>query len=104
MERQEASPRTGETARSFPAHLIPVPVTGIPSIPPERRNSGSVPVRVTGIPPERPTLAENGIKINFDKCPKGGCKPASKKQPAPKKSDDDMYSDDSDLESCDDEE
>ena len=52
----------------------------------------------------RQVAAENGIKINFDKCPKGGCKPASKKQAAPKKkSDDDMYSDDSDLESCDDE-
>jgi hypothetical protein len=53
----------------------------------------------------RQIAADNGIAINFDKCPKGGCKPAPKKQPAPKKkSDDDMYSDDSDLESCDDEE
>ena len=44
--------------------------------------------------------AENGIKINFDSCPGGGCK---KKQPASKKKpvDDELYSDDSDLESCD---
>ena len=49
--------------------------------------------------------AENGIKINFDKCSGGVCKPAPKNKPAPKKkSDDDLYSDDSDLESCDDEE
>ena len=48
----------------------------------------------------RQIAAENGIKINFDSCPGGGCK---KKQPASKKKpvDDDMYSDDSDLESCD---
>ena len=44
--------------------------------------------------------AEHGIKINFDTCPGGVCK---KKQPASKKKpvDDDLYSDDSDLESCD---
>ena len=50
----------------------------------------------------RQVAAENGIKINFDTCPGGVCKkkqPASKKKPA----DDDLYSDDSDLESCDDE-
>ena len=50
----------------------------------------------------RQVAAENGIKINFDKCVGGGCK----KQPASKKKhvdDDDLYSDDSDLESCDDE-
>ena len=47
----------------------------------------------------RQVAAENGIKINFDKCSGGVCKPAPKK-----KSDDDLYSDDSDLESCDDEE
>ena len=52
----------------------------------------------------RQVAAENGIKINFDKCPGGVCKPAPKKQPAKKKPDDDLYSDDSDLESCDDEE
>ena len=53
----------------------------------------------------RQVAAENGIKINFDKCSGGVCKPAPKKKPAPKnKSDDDLYSDDSDLESCDDEE
>ena len=48
----------------------------------------------------RQVAAENGIKINFDSCPGGGCK---KKQPASKKKpvDDDLYSDDSDLESCD---
>ena len=47
---------------------------------------------------------ENHIAINFDKCPGGVCKPAPKKQqPAKKKPDDDLYSDDSDLESCDDE-
>ena len=48
----------------------------------------------------RQVAAENGIKINFDACPGGVCK---KKQPASKKKpvDDDMYSDDSDLESCD---
>ena len=48
----------------------------------------------------RQVAHENGIKINFDSCPGGGCK---KKQPASKKKpvDDDMYSDDSDLESCD---
>ena len=58
----------------------------------------------------RQVAAENGIKINFDKCPGGVCKPApkkqqpAKKQPASKKKpDDDLYSDDSDLESCDDE-
>ena len=48
----------------------------------------------------RQVAAENGIKINFDTCPGGVCKkkqPASKKKPA----DDDLYSDDSDLESCD---
>ncbi len=47
----------------------------------------------------RQIAAENGIKINFDTCPGGGCKkqPASKK----KKPTDDLYSDDSDLESCD---
>ena len=48
----------------------------------------------------RQVAAENGIKINFDSCPGGECKkkkPASKKKPV----DDDMYSDDSDLESCD---
>ena len=41
------------------------------------------------------------VKINFDTCAGGGCK----KQPAAKKKrvDDDLYSDDSDLESCDDE-
>ena len=49
----------------------------------------------------RQVAHENGITINFDKCPGGGCK----KQPASKKKhdDDDLYSDDSDLESCDDE-
>ena len=53
----------------------------------------------------RQVAAQNGIKINFDKCPGGVCKPAPKKQqPAKKKPDDDLYSDDSDLESCDDEE
>ena len=53
----------------------------------------------------RQVAAENGIKISFDKCPGGVCKPAPKKQqPAKKKPDDDLYSDDSDLESCDDEE
>ena len=52
----------------------------------------------------RQVAYENGIKINFDKCPGGVCKPAPKKQPAKKKADDDLYSDDSDLESCDDEE
>ena len=43
----------------------------------------------------RQVAAENGIKINFE----GRCKkqPASKKKPV----DDDLYSDDSDLESCD---
>ena len=48
----------------------------------------------------RQVAAENGIKINFDSCPGGVCK---KKQPASKKKpvDDDLYSDDSDLESCD---
>ena len=48
----------------------------------------------------RQVAAENGIKINFDSCPGGGCK---KKQPASKKKpvDDELYSDDSDLESCD---
>ena len=48
----------------------------------------------------RQIAAENGIKINFDPCPGGVCK---KKQPASKKKpvDDDLYSDDSDLESCD---
>ena len=52
----------------------------------------------------RQVAFENGIKINFDKCPGGVCKPAPKKQqPAKKKPDDDLYSDDSDLESCDDE-
>ena len=51
----------------------------------------------------RQVAHENGIKINFDKCPGGVCKPAPKKQPAKKKPDDDLYSDDSDLESCDDE-
>ena len=50
----------------------------------------------------RQVAAENGIKINFDTCPGGVCK---KKQPASKKKpvDDDLYWDDSDLESCDDE-
>ena len=51
----------------------------------------------------RQVAAENGIKINFDTCPGGVCKrkqPASKKKPV---DDDDLYSDDSDLESCDDE-
>ena len=58
----------------------------------------------------RQVAAENGIKINFDKCSGGACKPAPKKQAAPKggrwipTKDFDMYSDDSDLESCDDEE
>ena len=52
----------------------------------------------------RQVAAENGIKINFDTCPGGVCKSAPKKQPASKKRDDDLYSDDSDLESCDDEE
>ena len=53
----------------------------------------------------RQVAFENGIQINFDKCPGGVCKPAPKKQqPAKKKPDDDLYSDDSDLESCDDEE
>ena len=49
----------------------------------------------------RQVAAENGIKINFDMCAGGVCK----KQPASKKKhvDDDLYSDDSDLESCDDE-
>ena len=52
----------------------------------------------------RQVAAENGIKINFDKCSGGVCKPAPKKKPAPnKKPDDDLSSDDSDLESCDDE-
>ena len=49
----------------------------------------------------RQVAAENGIKINFDSCPGGVCK---KKQPASKKKkpvDDELYSDDSDLESCD---
>ena len=48
----------------------------------------------------RQVAYENGIKINFDACPGGGCK---KKQPASKKKpdDDELYSDDSDLESCD---
>ena len=48
----------------------------------------------------RQVAYENGIKINFDACPGGVCK---KKQPASKKKpvDDDLYSDDSDLESCD---
>jgi len=45
----------------------------------------------------RQVAAENGIKINFDSCPGGVCK---KKQPASKKNDE-LYSDDSDLESCD---
>ena len=47
----------------------------------------------------RQVAAENGIKINFDTCPGGACRkpPASKKKPV----DDDLYSDDSDLESCD---
>ena len=48
----------------------------------------------------RQVAAENGIKINFDSCPGGVCK----KQPASKKKkpvDDELYSDDSDLESCD---
>ena len=49
----------------------------------------------------RQVAAENGLKINFDTCP--GC--VCKKQPASnkKKPADDLYSDDSDLESCDDE-
>ena len=50
----------------------------------------------------RQVAHENGIKINFDACPGGVCKkkqPASKKKPA----DEDLCSDDSDLESCDDE-
>ena len=47
----------------------------------------------------RQVAHENGITINFDKCPGGEAKPARKKKPA-----DDLYSDDSDLESCDDEE
>ena len=57
----------------------------------------------------RQVAAENGIKINFDKCSGGACKPAPKKQAAPKggrwipTKDFDMNSDDSDLESCDDE-
>ena len=58
----------------------------------------------------RQVAFENGIQINFDKCPGGVCKPApkkqqpAKKQPASKKKpDDDLYSDDSDLERCDDE-
>ena len=44
----------------------------------------------------RQVAHENGIKINFDACPRGGCKkqPASKKKPV----------DDSDLESCEDDE
>ena len=47
----------------------------------------------------RQVADHNGIKINFDACPGGACKkpPASKKKPV----DDDLYSDDSDLESCD---
>jgi hypothetical protein len=47
----------------------------------------------------RQVAHENGIKINFDTCAGGVCKkqPASKKKPV----DDDLYSDDSDLESCD---
>ena len=32
----------------------------------------------------RQVAAENGIKINFDKCSGGVCKPAPKKKPAPK--------------------
>ena len=48
----------------------------------------------------RQVAHENGIKINFDACPGGVCrkKPGPKKKPKP---DDDLYSDDSDLESCD---
>ena len=48
----------------------------------------------------RQVAYENGIKINFDACPGGVCKkkPGPKKKPKP---DDDLYSDDSDLESCD---
>ena len=48
----------------------------------------------------RQVAAENGIKINFDACPGGVCK---KKQPASKKRtvDDELSSDNSDLESCD---
>ena len=48
----------------------------------------------------RQVAHENGIKINFDACPGGVCK---KKQPASKKKpvDDELYSDNSDLESCD---
>ena len=47
----------------------------------------------------RKIAAENGINIKFDACPGGVCRkpPASKKKPV----DDDLYSDDSDLESCD---
>ena len=47
----------------------------------------------------RQVAHENGIKINFDACPGRVCKkqPASKKKPV----DDDLYSDDSDLKSCD---
>ena len=44
----------------------------------------------------RQVAAENGLKINFDKCPGGVCKkqPAPKKKPAPnKKPDDALYSD-----------
>ena len=51
----------------------------------------------------RKIASENGIKINFDTCP-GVSPPMCKKQPAFKKPADDLYSDDSDLESCDDEE
>ena len=49
----------------------------------------------------RQVAHENGIKINFDACPGGVCrkKPGPKKKPKP--DDDDLYSDDSDLESCD---
>ena len=45
---------------------------------------------------------ENGIKINFDACPGGVCRKKPGPKPGPKKKpDDDLYSDDSDLESCD---
>ena len=48
----------------------------------------------------------NGIKINFDAGPGSVVPPQCKKQPASKKKKptDDLYSDDSDLESCSDEE
>ena len=50
----------------------------------------------------RQVAYENGIKINFDACPGGVCRKKPGPKPGPKKKpDDDLYSDDSDLESCD---